>query len=74
MPRRGAKSRVPVPGGGMVLQIFLVQKLQCDARLAQLDMEIGAIRHGALASRQRGTPIEPGLQHVIGQHLQLRPV
>jgi hypothetical protein len=40
----------------------------------ELGVEIDAVRHGTLAGRQRLPPVEPGVQDVIGQGLDLWPV
>jgi len=53
-----AELRVAIAGGGMLLEILLVQQLQRDARLAELGVQVGAVRHGAIPGGQRRASVK----------------
>jgi hypothetical protein len=57
------------------LQVFEVEQLQGDAGLAALGVDPGAVGRGTLPLAHHFRPaVEPALEHVVGQRLDLRPV
>jgi hypothetical protein len=60
---------------GMPLQVLQVEQLEGDARPPPLGVDPGAVRGWPLPlPRHLGPPVEPGLQDVVGQGLDLGPV
>jgi hypothetical protein len=57
----------------MLLEIFQMEQLEGDARLAPLGVQGGAVGDGAMAGGWRRRPIHPGLQGLVAEGLDLAP-
>ncbi len=57
----------------MLLEIFQMEQLEGDARLAPLGVQGGAVGDGAMAGGRRRRPIHPGVQRLVAEGLDLRP-
>jgi hypothetical protein len=78
-PLQPASVQIAEPGVaiavGVLLQVFEVEQLEGDAGLAPLGVDPGAVRRRTLAlTRHLGPTVEPALQDLVGQHLDLEPV
>jgi len=59
---------------GMLLQVFEVEELERDARLAPLGMQVGAVRDGAMVRGRRRRPVYTRLQRLVAEGIDLRPI
>src|SRR5437016_14425786 len=58
----------------MLLEIFEMEQLERDAGLAPVGMTVGAVGNGP---RMRGWgrgPVDPGLQHLVAEGVDLSPI
>jgi hypothetical protein len=61
--------------GGMLLEVLEVEQFERHAGLASLGMQVGAVGPGPLTLTDNlGPAVEPGLQGLVGQALDLGPV
>jgi hypothetical protein len=59
---------------GVLLEVLEVQQLQGDAGLAPLGVQVGTVGDDPVVGGGRRRPVHAGLQHLVGQALDLGPI
>jgi hypothetical protein len=59
---------------GMLLEVFEMEQLERDAGLAPLGMQVGAVGDGAMMRGRGRGPVHAGLQPVVAEGVDLRPI
>src|SRR6266446_9804189 len=58
----------------MLLEIFEMEQLEGDAGLAPLGMQVGAVGNGPMMRGRGRGPVDPGLQHLVAEGVDLSPI
>jgi len=58
----------------MLLEIFEMEQLEGDAGLAPLGMQVGAVGNGPMMRGWGRGPVDPGLQHLVAEGVDLSPI
>jgi hypothetical protein len=68
-----AKLGVAVPVR-MLLEVFQMEQLEGNARLAPLGVQVGAVGDGAMVRGRRRGPVHAGLQRLVAEGVDLSPL